>query len=204
VILISAALVILGWIFLRELGTASQSFNLQFFFLGAGFLLLEAQIVSKMALLFGTTWAVNAIVIGILMLIIVGSNLLVAYFPSLPSGVGYVGIFMSIALSYLIPLEKFFFQSFGMKLIAASFVLCLPIFFAGIVFIRSFAIAGFRSNTLGSNLLGALVGGLLESLSYWTGIRALLILAAILYLASWFALRGLSSNKQAAQQLQQV
>lgn len=204
VILISAALVILCWIFLREIGTARQSFDWHFFFLGAGFLLLEAQIVSKMALLFGTTWAVNAIVIGSLMLIIVGSNLVVEYLPSLPRGVGYLGVFVTIALSYVIPLEKFFFRSFGMKLVVASFVLCLPVLFAGIVFVRSFAAAGFRSNTLGSNLLGALVGGLLESLSYWTGIRALLILAAILYVASWIALRRWSSNESAGQHLQQV
>ncbi|HKM66444.1 MAG TPA: hypothetical protein VJX70_04695 [Candidatus Acidoferrum sp.] len=204
VILISIALIILCWVFLREVGTASQSFNWHFFFLGAGFLLLEAQIVSKMALLFGTTWAVNAIVIGSLMLIIVASNLLVQAFPSIPSSAGYLGIFLSIALSYLIPLEKFFFRSFALKLIAASLVLCLPVFFAGIVFIRSFALAGFRSNTLGSNLLGALVGGLLESLSYWTGLRALLILAACLYLLSWVALRTVEPNKQLVPDVQQA
>jgi hypothetical protein len=67
-------------------------------------------------------------------------------------------------------------------------VLCLPVFFAGIVFIRSFALEGFRSEALGSNLLGALMGGLLESLSMWTGIRSLLIVAGLLYLASWWAL----------------
>ena len=64
----------------------------------------------------------------------------------------------------------------------------LPVFFAGIVFIRSFAREGFRSEALGSNLFGGLVGGMLESLSMWTGIRSLLIIAALLYIASWVAL----------------
>ena len=32
-------------------------------------------------------------------------------------------------------------------------------------------------------------GGLLESASLWTGIRFLLVIAALLYLASWIALR---------------
>jgi hypothetical protein len=67
-------------------------------------------------------------------------------------------------------------------------VLCLPVFFAGIVFIKSFALAGFSPEALGSNLLGAMVGGMLESASLWTGIRSLSILAAILYIASWIAL----------------
>ncbi len=62
-------------------------------------------------------------------------------------------------------------------------------FFAGIVFIRSFARERFSAAALGSNLMGALVGGFMESLSMWTGIRSLLMLAALLYAGSWIALR---------------
>jgi spermidine synthase len=194
VILISGALIVLCWMFLRKVGTSGQSFSWHFFFLGAGFLLLEAQIVSKMALLYGTTWAVNAVVIGSLMLVIIAANLVVQQWPSWPSNVGFLGIFLTIGLSYAIPVENFLFRSYAVKILVSSVVLCSPVFFAGIVFIQSFAKAGFRSNTLGSNLFGALVGGLLESLSYWTGIRALLILAAALYFASWIALRKSSFN----------
>ena len=38
---------------------------------------------------------------------------------------------------------------------------------------------------LGSNLLGAGVGGILESLSFLTGIRALLLVVFVLYALSW-------------------
>jgi hypothetical protein len=62
------------------------------------------------------------------------------------------------------------------------------VFFAGIVFIQSFARCGLSSEALGSNLFGALVGGLLESLSMWTGLKSLLAIAALLYLASRIAL----------------
>jgi hypothetical protein len=96
---------------------------------------------------------------------------------------------LSLALAYLVPLEKFFFESVWLKAISATLVLCLPVFFAGIVFIRSFAAAGFNGEALGSNLFGSLVGGLLESLSFWTGIRSLLVVAACLYALSWIALR---------------
>jgi hypothetical protein len=68
--------------------------------------------------------------------------------------------------------------------VASVLTLCLPVFFAGIIFIQSFAADGFAGSTLGSNLMGALVGGLLESLSLWTGIKSLLILAALLYAGS--------------------
>jgi spermidine synthase len=196
VALISATLVVFCWLFLRQTGVTAGSLRWHFFFLGAGFFLLEAQIVSKMALLFGTTWAVNSIVIAGLLLLIVGANVLVDARPQIPIVVGYAGIFASILLSYCIPLEAFFFKSLLLKSVLATLSLCLPVFFAGIVFIRSFAGEKFSGEALGSNLLGALVGGLLESLSYWSGIRSLLVLAAILYLGSWLALRAPAAVRQ--------
>jgi spermidine synthase len=188
VIILSAVLIFLCWSFMRQTGAIVGSLRWHFFFLGAGFLLLEAQIISKMALLFGTTWLVNSIVIAGLMILIVASNFLVQWQPKIPVSVGYAGILCTIAAGYFIPLERLFFQSIWVKALVATAVLCLPVFFAGIVFIRSFALEGFRSEALGSNLLGALTGGMLESLSMWTGIRSLLIIAAVLYLASWWAL----------------
>ncbi|HXZ18500.1 MAG TPA: hypothetical protein VEG63_01045 [Candidatus Acidoferrales bacterium] len=188
VVLISAALLPICWLLLRSTGTAGRGIEWHFFFLGSGFLLLETQIISKMALVFGTTWVVNSVVIAALLLLIVGSNLLVEWRPGVPIGAAYAGIFASIAIAYFTPVRLLLFSSLALKVVAASLVLCLPVFFAGIVFIRSFATAGFRGEALGSNLFGALVGGLLECSSYWFGLRFLLILAAGLYLASWVAL----------------
>ena len=70
VITISAVLILLCWFFLRETGMSTRSFRWHFFFLGAGFLLLEAQIISKMALLFNL-WVVNSFVIAVLLVLIV-------------------------------------------------------------------------------------------------------------------------------------
>ncbi len=190
VIVLSGVLVLLCWLFLRKTGTALRSMRWHFFFLGAAFLLLEAQIISKMALLFGTTWVVNSIVIAGLLLLIVAANFLVEFKPDFLVGWAYAGIFVAILVSYLVPLETFFFHSVVSKMFAATLVLCLPVFFAGIVFVRSFAQAGSRAEALGANLFGGLVGGLLESLSLWAGIRSLLIIASLLYLASWMVLRA--------------
>jgi len=188
VVLISGVLVFLCWVFLREAGVNTSTVRWHFFFLGAGFLLLEAQIVSKMALLFGTTWVVNSIVIAGLLFLIVASNFLVEFVPRIPIAVGYAGIFGTILLSYFTSLERLFFPSVAGKMLAATLVLCLPVFFAGIVFIKSFAEEKFSGQALGSNLFGALVGGLLESLSYWSGIRFLLVLVGLCYLASLISL----------------
>src|SRR5437868_13658586 len=106
VIIISVVLVVLCVLLLRDMGTPIRSLRWHFFFLGAGFMLLEAQIVSKMALLFGTTWLVNSVVIGGLLLLIVAANVLVQFVPRFPLSIAYAGIFASIALSYFIPLQK--------------------------------------------------------------------------------------------------
>ncbi len=183
---------VLVWVtrwFLRTAGLGAANMSWHFFFLGAGFLLLEAQIVSKMALLFGTTWVVNSIVIAGLLLLIIAANTLVELWP-VPPAVAYTGIFLAMIVAYLVPVEKFLFPSLALKILASTAVLCLPVFFAGMVFVRSYQAAAFSGAALGANLLGALCGGVLESLSLWTGLKSLLIAAAVLYAASAVALRS--------------
>lgn len=190
IIAISLVLVVLARWLMGRTDAMALGVRWHFFFLGAGFLLLEAQIVSKMALLFGTTWAVNSIVVAALLLLIVAANLLVERWEGLSTSFAYAGLFLSIGAGWIIPLKAFFFESPWLRALASTCVLCLPVFFAGIVFIRSFAAAAFSGEALGSNLFGALVGGLLESISLWTGIRSLLLVAGLLYLASLVALRA--------------
>ena len=185
IIIVSIVLIVLTRLLIRQAGAGGRSIHWHFFFLGAGFLLLESQIISRMALLFGTTWLVNSIVIAGLLVLIVAANLVVQNRPSIPMGFAYLGIFACILISYLLPLERLFFQSFWVRAFAATLTLCLPAGFASIVFIKSFAAVRFSGEALGSNLLGGLVGGMLEAASMWTGIRSLLILAALLYFASY-------------------
>jgi hypothetical protein len=189
VAVISLLLVVVSFLAARSVGLSMRSIRVEFFLLGAGFMLLEAQIVSRMALLFGTTWVVNSIVISVLLMLIVLANALVALTPRIAPAVGYAGVLVAIAVGSALPLEAFFFRSFWLKAIVASLVLCLPVFFAGIVFIRRFAEAGFAAEAIGSNLLGSLAGGILESASLWLGLKALLFIAMALYGAAWLASR---------------
>jgi hypothetical protein len=85
---------------------------------------------------------------------------------------------------FAVPMRSLFVESLALRAIVASIVLCLPVFFAGIIFISSFARAGFRGKALGSNLFGSLLGGVLESFSLWFGLKSLTIFAAALYLLS--------------------
>ena len=98
IVIMSVLLVALTRLLIWKTGAAGQAINWHFFFLGAGFLLLEAQIVSRMAMLFGTTWLVNSIVIAAILLLIVAVNFLVEFMQ--------IGACMLV--SYFLPLEKTF------------------------------------------------------------------------------------------------
>jgi multisubunit Na+/H+ antiporter MnhF subunit len=61
----------------------------------------------------------------------------------------------------------------------------LPLWFAGLIFACSFRSAQAPMRALGSNLLGSLLGGFLELLSFVIGLSGLLYVAAGLYLLSF-------------------
>jgi len=131
-----------------------------------------------------------------LLCLIVGANLTYARFRRIPLQWAYAGLFASLLISFVIQTEKLFFESFAMRAVVSTLVLCAPVFFAGIIFISSFARANFQGSALGSNLFGSLAGGLLESLSLWFGLKSLIVLAAIIYAGSAVALIGKTRSRQ--------
>jgi hypothetical protein len=60
----------------------------------------------------------------------------------------------------------------------------LPVAFAGVVVSTLLARSANMAAALGANLLGAVVGGCLEYLSMYAGLRALALLALALYLGA--------------------
>ena len=67
----------------------------------------------------------------------------------------------------------------------SNFILNLPIFFAGLIFISSFQKTSSKELAYGSNILGAGLGGLLEAVSYIIGIKALLGFVVVAYVGSY-------------------
>jgi len=166
-----------------------QKLNLHFFTLGTAFLLLEFQNISKTTLLFGSTWIVNTFTISAILFLILLANLFVHFFKPPRIKIIYLLLFSSILFVYFIPLEVFNFLSYWPRSILSSIVLNLPIFFAGIVFIDSFKNTQLKNLAYGSNLLGATVGGILESASFIFGVNMLLVIVAGFYLVSYILLR---------------
>jgi SAM-dependent methyltransferase len=166
----------------RAFGLSASAMDWHFFALGAAFLLLQVQAVSRAMLLFGMTWVVNAIVISAVLVMILAANLIAARWPRLPRWPAIAGLALTITALAVVPLDWFNMLTGPAKLLAASAFLTGPILFAGLIFIRSFVACTDRARALGSNLIGALAGGLLEVLSFLTGIRALVLLVALFYL----------------------
>jgi hypothetical protein len=184
-------LILVCWQAMKKTAVPISQIDWPFFFLGAGFMLMESQIVSRMALLFGTTWLVNAITISGLLLLIVGANLLEHAGARLPLPAAYAGLLATMLAAYFVPTNALFVNPLVLKIGAAIAVWCSPVFFASIIFIRMFAAARFAGAALGSNLIGALVGGLIESLSLWWGLRALLLVAMMVYTLAYLSRRTL-------------
>ncbi len=163
------------------------------FLMGAAFLLLETKNVVQFALLFGTTWFVNALVFGGILLVVLAA---IAVASHLPSGASwtwplsallYGALFGSLALAWAIPPDDLLRLAWGVRLPAALALAFAPIFFANLVFAERFRDVGASTVAFGANLLGAMVGGLLEYTAIVVGYRSLLLLTAGLYAGAFAA-----------------
>jgi hypothetical protein len=147
-------------------------------------MLLEVTMIAKTTVVFGNTWVVNAIIIfGILSMILV-ANALVARWPNLPLRLVFVGLLIACAGVALFDPSAFAGLSTPSKAVLVAAGSTLPMLFSGIVFIRSFAAVQDKTHALGANLFGSLVGGLLQTLTYATGVGFLLVLVGGLYLTA--------------------
>ena len=169
-------------------GLKGGKINLHFFFLGCAFLLLEFQNVSKATLLFGATWVVNSYIISSILMLVLLANLFVRWVTVRSITPYYALLLATIMGLYFIPLDSLNSLGHEAKSVVASLLLNLPIFFSGIIFIDSFRKTEAKDLAFGSNLIGSVVGGLLEPLSFVIGIKAILLLVLLFYALSLCAL----------------
>jgi len=155
--------------------------SLFFLSMGAGFLLLETQAISRLALYFGTTWLVNAIAIGALLATLLLANVVIELKPELwRRSWTVIGLLASLLIVYFIPFRSISGSTrYVGSIVALTFA--IPVFFAGLLFAEEFRITDSPSSALAANMLGAVCGGLLENLSLVVGMRALLPITIGLY-----------------------
>jgi hypothetical protein len=155
------------------------------FLLGAAFLLMETRSVTSFALLFGTTWLVNALVFAGVLVAVLAAVEVTRRFPTPPIPAMYALLIGGLALNWLVPTSWLLSLAFLVRIVVAVVIAFLPIFAANIVFAKRFSETGDAALSFGTNLLGAMLGGCLEYLSLVFGYHALLILAALLYVGAY-------------------
>jgi hypothetical protein len=154
--------------------------GLPFFFLGAGFMLVETKGITELGLAFGNTWQVIGIVIGAILVMAWLANWLVARRPIRRPWLPWLLLLASIGLGLLFVRAGGVESTTGARWTAVLLLTC-PLFFSGLVFSSLLARAGEASSALGMNLLGAMAGGVLEYNSMYFGFQSLYWLAAALY-----------------------
>jgi SAM-dependent methyltransferase len=159
--------------------------NNRMFFLGAAFMLLETRAVVQMALLFGSTWLVNSAVFFTVLVLILLANLYVLRARhEIPLFWHYIGLLIFLVVAVLVPVDVFLSGGMLWRYAVPCLLALGPMFFAGIIFAVSFRDAPNPDLAFGSNIAGAVLGGLAESFSMLLGFQHLLLLAMLFYLLS--------------------
>ncbi|MCX6622869.1 MAG: hypothetical protein NTY38_17750 [Acidobacteria bacterium] len=153
--------------------------------LGAGFMLLETKAVVHMALIFGSTWTVNAVVFCAVLVMILGANYWVLRRKPVKLAPYYVVLLAALAVNMATPLDVFLGLPLAFQGIAAGAMVCLPILSAGVIFARLFQQTPRPEQALAYNTAGAILGGLTETTSLLIGFQWLLAVAAVIYIGSW-------------------
>ena len=155
------------------------------FFMGAAFLLLETKNVATFALLFGTTWLVNALVFAGVLVVVLAAVETTRKFRTPPLPVVFGLIALSLLVSYLVQPAWLLAMPFVPRLVLAVLLAFVPIYLANIAFAKRFAASDSSQAAFGLNLLGAIVGGCLEYGALLTGYANLLLVVGVLYLLAF-------------------
>jgi hypothetical protein len=165
-------------------GTLIVGRYLDLFLMGTAFLLLEAKSVSQFALWFGTTWNVNTLVFsGVLLSVLAAIN--VSRRMRQPSITLLYGLLLlSVAASWAVPASSLLSLPIALRWVVACVITFTPIFVANLVFATRFQSVASPTEAFGVNLLGAILGGVLEYTSLVTGYRTLAVIVGCLYLGA--------------------
>ena len=177
---VSAIILVMALYMVGPFFRPKESSTWQFFLLGAGFLLMETQLVSRLALYFGTTWLVNSIALTGILTVLLLSNIYVLYRRPRNLSIYYICLSAALVMNYAVP-WRLIPGSGTLIGILLCIAYCVPVFFAGIIFTESFRRCGGRSDAFGANMLGAVAGGLAQNLSFIVGMEALLLIAVAIY-----------------------
>lgn len=163
--------------------------SMHFFTLGAGFMLLETLSITIMGLLFGSTWQTNNLVISaMLVTIFVANMVLYGRTDRLQVQWFYAALFVVLTFLYFFQPQQLLTRSVLVKCGLAILIVGLPVVASAVIFGTSFARTRDVKSALAWNMLGSVMGGLLEYASMIFGLHPLYLMALGIYVISLLTL----------------
>jgi spermidine synthase len=150
-----------------------------FFCLGCGFMLIETKAIAELALFFGNTWHVVGITIAAILVMVFLANYCIRILGKFPVTICLILVLISLMAAFFV--KDMTIINKGLDPYAKTIIITLPMFFAGLAFSSLLSGAKEFSKLMGANLIGAMIGGLLEYNAMYFGYNALNIFAAVLY-----------------------
>ncbi len=187
-------MLVLSYFFVKHMTDVNfAKFNAAYlpaFFMGAGFMLVETKAITEFGLWFGNTWIVLAIVIVSILIMAYFANLLTSRYQFKRINIIFALLLLSLSLGYYTATHgKFSGLSPSWYFLIVILLTC-PLFFSGLVFSRFLQKAGADiTHLMAYNLLGALIGVLLEYNAMYFGFAFLYLLAIALYFMAWLTWR---------------
>jgi spermidine synthase len=179
-------LILLGlstWLVKTKVGTPSI-FSLRgavFFFLGAGFMLIETKGITELGLVFGNTWSVIAVTVsGILVMVCLANHWVLLRGP-VSGGKSFLFLAGALLIGLIVTRLSMSGIVIPVAKLVTPLVLTLPLFFAGLIFSSELSRGGEIGGALSANLFGAMLGGFLEYNSMYWGYSSLYPLGMGLY-----------------------
>ena len=160
-----------------------------FFLLGAGFMLLETRSITQFALLWGSTWVVASLAIASVLAMALVANFIVSKVEIVRLWLVGGILFTLLAVNFLIPVGSISFESRIVESLFYAGLMFSPILCAGLLFGSSVKRSTALARDYGTNLLGAMFGGVSEYLALVTGFGTLLFAIALCYVGAIVAMK---------------
>jgi SAM-dependent methyltransferase len=162
----------------------------EFFFLGAGFMLLETKAIIQFALLWGSTWVVASLAIAAVLAMALVANFIVSRVDIRRPALVVAVLVALLAVNAFVPVGRVALESRAAESIFYAALMFSPILCAGLLFGSAIKQSTSLARDYGTNLLGAMVGGVAEYLSLVTGFSFLLGIVAVFYIAAVLCLEA--------------
>lgn len=167
------------------IGRDGNNFDWPLFLMGAAFMLIETRGVTSMSLLFGSTWVVNAAIFSGILIMVLLANMVIERFGWKDPRLFFVLLFAAVGLLWWFPVNLL--QTFDLPVrgLLGGLITGLPVGLAGLIVPIMLARSSSPAASLGSNLLGSVLGGCLEYFSMLGGLRLTASMALILYVLAF-------------------